>query len=299
MKTLLALFNEQRSQLQNEIDKASSVERVITSLQNRLDNLERNYTGQLTITQVRLASFFIDSLRQSIATLAATKLSQSSLDESQGRINLNPKLSSNQLILKVLQVLICIGILGSLLSLNRIPPGAWMAILLTFVLVGLEIVFQLDKNHSSSNSGSDQVLELPQPILQVNSQILLDHLADALATIDQAVSSVEGNKRDDELGLEELPELLNFLQRLMGASFLEHRQMALELAKLLPQILRQQGIYAQIYRPNDPQSDRSNFDFEPSIDQESKDYVTLSPALLKGERLLRRGRVIEPASNRD
>jgi hypothetical protein len=82
----------------------------------------------------------------------------------------------------------------------------------------------------------------------------------------------------------------------MGASFLEKPQMALELTKLLPQILMGQGIQAQIYRPDEERSYREYFDFEPSIDPAAKEYVTITPALVKGDRLLRRGRVIEPAS---
>lgn len=133
-------------------------------------------------------------------------------------------------------------------------------------------------------------------MLRVDSKVLLDNLGDALNTIDQAVARVEtGNKSFDDISIEELPELLNFLQRLIGASFLDKPQMTIELAKLLPQILMQQGIRAQTYRPKDAHSDREYFDFEPSIDPDTKDYVTITPALLKGDRLLRRGRVIEPA----
>jgi hypothetical protein len=132
--------------------------------------------------------------------------------------------------------------------------------------------------------------------VQVDSQVLLDNLADALNTIDLAVTSAEQVKKPlDSIGIEESPELLNVLQRLMGASFLENPLMAIELTKLLPQILREQGIRSQIYRPDEEHSGREYFDFEPSIDRSSKDYVTITPALLKGDRLLRRGRVIEPA----
>jgi hypothetical protein len=132
--------------------------------------------------------------------------------------------------------------------------------------------------------------------VQVDSQVLLDNLADALNTIDLAVTSAEQVKKPlDSSGIEESPELLNVLQRLMGASVLENPLMAIELTKLLPQILMEQGIRAQIYRPDEEHSGREYFDFEPSIDRSAKDYVTMTPALLKGDRLLRRGRVIEPA----
>jgi len=171
-----------------------------------------------------------------------------------------------------------------------------MAILLVSVLVGLEVVLQLDKGKQENDSGSTQPVEAAQPIVQVDSKVLLDNLADALNTIDLAVTSAEQVKKPlDASGIEEMPELLNVVQRLMGASFLEKPQMALELTKLLPQILMEQGIRSQIYRPDEEHSNREFFDFEPSIDRAAKDYVTITPALVKGDRLLRRGRVIEPA----
>lgn len=292
MKTLLTLFSEERNQLQTEIDKTISVEQVVKLVQNRLDKFERIYISELNVAQVRLASFFLDTLRQSIATLAAANFIQVAPIEQKQIIN-QASNSPNKLILKVLKGLIYIGILGSLFSLTKTSPFAWMAILLTFVLLGLEVVLQ-DKDNYENNSSSR--LKLPQPILRVDSKVLLDNLADALNTIDLAVAIKEENKNEEDRGIQELPELLNFIQRLMGASKLDKPEMTIALTKLLPQILMEQGILADIYRPNDPNSDRQYFDFEPSIDPDSKDYVTITPALLKGDRLLRRGRVIEPAS---
>ncbi|MDZ8085689.1 MAG: hypothetical protein RMY16_08855 [Nostoc sp. DedQUE12b] len=293
MKTITSLFSEERNQLQIDIDNTIGIEQIVKLVQNRLDNLERIYIEKLNLAQVRLASFFLDMLRQSIATLAAANYLQVAPTEQRQITNSGTKFFSSRLILKLLKGLIYIGILGSLFSLTKATPGAWMAILLTFLLIGLEIVLQLELNNQQNNSISEGVLELPQPILRVDSKVFLDHLGDALNTIDLAVARLEeSNKHEGDLAIEELPEVLNFLQRLMGASKLDKPQMAYELAKLLPQILMSQGINAQIYRSN---SDREYFDFEPSIDPDTKEHVTLTPALLKGDRLIRRGRVIEPA----
>jgi hypothetical protein len=295
MKTLFTLFSKERSELQQEIDKAASPEQVVKLVQNRLDGLEKSYMGGLSVTQVRLAAFFLDTLRQSIGTLTAANETKVSEPETK-QLATQSKRPSNSLILKVLQALISVSILGSLFSLTQDTPGAWMGILLMLVLVGMEVVLQLDKDKQENSSDSSQSVEVPQVIVQVDSNVLLDNLADALNTIDLAVASAEaGKKALDASGIEELPELLNLVQRLMGASVLENPLMAIELTKLLPQILMEQGIRAQIYRPNEEQSGREYFDFEPSIDRSAKDYVTITPALLKGDRLLRRGRVIEPA----
>ena len=294
MKTLITLFGKERNQLETEIDKATNLEQVVQLVQSRLDNLERNYIGELNVAQVRLASFFLDTLRQSIATLTAANETRISQPQPEKIVNRTRGLS-NSLILKVLQGLISISILGSLFSLTQDTVGAWMDILLMTVLVGLEVVFQLEGG-GENRSDSPQPVAPPKLIMQVDSKAFLDNLGDALNTIDLAVASAEQVKKPlDGSGIEELPELLNVVQRLTGASFLQKPQMALELTKLLPQILMEQGIRTQIYQPGDKHSGREYFDFEPSIDPEARDYVTITPALLKGDRLLRRGRVVEPA----
>ncbi len=300
MKTLFTLFTKERSELQTEIEKARNPEQIVQLVQNRLDNLEKNYIGGLSVAQVRLASLFLDTLRQSIGTLTAANETKVLSPPSQQAKRFSPKST----ILKVLQGLICLGILDSLFSLTRTSPGAWMDILLVSLLVGLEVVSQLDKRDAKGSNGADranssdspQLGEASQPIVQIDSQVLLDNLAEALSTIDIAVASAQETKKPiDSTGIEQVPELLNLVQRLMGASFLQKPQMALELTKLLPQILREQGIRVQIYQPDDAQNYREYFDFEPSIDPSAQDYVTITPALLKDDRLLRRGRVIEPA----
>jgi hypothetical protein len=297
MKTLFTLFSKERSALQTQIEQATSPEQVVKLVQNQLDNLERNYTGQLNMAQVRLASFFLETLRQSISTLTAANETKISESESEQTTNQAKKVYPKSLILKVLQGVICLGVLESLFSMSgEAPGGAWMGILLMFLLVGVEVVTQLDKAERKKASNSSEMLTISQPIIHIDSQIFLDNLSEALSTIDLAVASAEEMKKPIESsGIEELPELLNLVQRLIGASFLEKPQMSLELTKLLPQILMEQGIQTQIYRPDNQVSYREYFDFEPSIDPSARDYVTITPALFKGDLLLRRGRVIEPA----
>lgn len=297
MKTLLTLFSKERSELQTEIDKATSLDAVVKLVQHRLDDLKSMYIGDLSVAQARLALFFLDTLRQSVATLAAANETKVSCPDPQQTISNSERFSPNSLILKLLQVLICVGILVSLFSLTRSAPLAWMAILLMSLLIGLEVAIQLDLDNHENSPGSLQPMEAPQLNVRVDSKVLLDNIADALNTIDRAVAQAEEVKKplDSNSGIEEMPELLSFLQMLLGASSLENPDMTLELTKLLPQILMEQGLRVQSYRPNGEQSSRGYFDFEPPIDQSAKDYVTLTPALLKGEHLLRRGRVIEPA----
>lgn len=290
MQTLLTLFSKGRSDLQTELNQAKSLKQVVKLIQHRIDRLEKTYTGELSVTQVRLVNFFLDALRQSLSIAAANETA-SDLEPEQ--LVTSTTRFSPSLILKLLQAIVCIVILASLFSLTRTEPEVWMPILLMSVLVGLEVVLQLSKNDQSS---SIQPVEAFQQPVRVDSNVLLDHLAEALNTIDIAVSQVdEVNTPLTSSGLEDLTEILDLLQRLVGASLINNPLMALELTKLIPQILLKQGIQAQSYQPNDEHLSE-NFDFEPSIDPSAKDYVTLTPALLKGEKLLCRGRVIQPTN---
>jgi len=294
MKTLLTLFSKGRSELQTEIAQATSIEQVVKLVQNQLNDLKTMYIGDLSVAQARLALFFLDTLRQSVAILTAANETKISCPDPQ---LISEPTRPNSLILKLLQVIICVGILGLLFSLTESDPLAWMVILLMSLLIGLEVALQLDKGNPENSPSFLQPMSAPQLTVRVDSKVLLDNIADALNTIDRAVAQAEEVKKplDSTSGIEEMPELLNFLQTLMGVSSFENPEMTLELTKLLPQILMEQGIQVQSYRPHDEHSSRGYFDFEPPIDQSAKDYVTLAPALLKGEQLLRRGRVIEPA----
>ena len=292
MRTLLTLFGTERSELQTEINKATSLKQVSKVVQNRIDSLEKNYVGELSVTQVRLVKFFLETLRQSLSTLTAANEIEISDVEPQ-LVTQAVKSSPNNFILKLLQAIVSIGILVSLFSLTKTNLQAWMPILLMSVLLGLEAALHFDK---SDRVTSPVPAIDPQLPVQIDSTVLLNNLAEALNTIDLAVASVEEvNKPLASSGLEDLTEILDILQRLMGASFLQNPLMALELVKLIPQILMKQGIRVQSYQlSNEEQSLREYFEFEPSIDATAKDYITVTPALLKGDRLLRRGRVIEP-----
>ena len=293
MKTLSTLFKQERNQLETEIDQASSLPQVVQLVQNRLDTMERSYIGELSVNQVRLVKFFLDALRQSLATLTAANETAISAPNPEEILKQAKPVSPNRLILKALQILLTIGILASLFSLAQKTPAAWMAVLLMSVLIGLEVVLQFDQSKRENNPAL--AVEVTPVNWQVDSRFLLDNLADSLSTIDRAVAQVaEAKKQLAGSGIEEMPEMLDFLQKLWGASFLGNPQMALEISKLVPQILMDRGIRVQNYRQNDEYTSREYFDFEPSIDRSAKEYITLMPALLKGDRLLRKGRVIEP-----
>lgn len=311
MKKLSTLFDEGRSELQQQIEKATNREQLVKLLQDRFDDLEKVYIGDLSVAQARLAASFSDTLQQFVVILTAvneTRVSEPRPAEDVVPPTRFPEIS---FMLRLLQALVCIGVFVSLFSLT---PIAWVAILLMFLVVGLEVAIQRNNNQFSKSALLGSMftslqgnfrkpaeytwpVKPPKYTLQVNSKLLLDNLANALNTIDHAVAQIEEERPPlPQTELEKLQELLDLLQNLIGDSLLEDAQTTLKRTKALPDILMNQGIRVVIYQPNSEWSSREYFDFEPSIDQSATDYLTLSPALLKGDRVLRRGRVIEPAN---
>jgi hypothetical protein len=173
---ILTLFSEGRSELQTEIDKATKREQVVQLVQNQLNSLEKVYIKELSITQARLLFFLLEILRQSINTLLAVNETKVVDPQPQQIVNQTGITSPKSLILRLLQGIVCTGILGVLFSLTSTEPAAWMGILLISLLVGLEVAFE-DKDNHKNIPGSFQIGEAPQMLVQINSKILLDNLA--------------------------------------------------------------------------------------------------------------------------
>src|SRR5437870_2513811 len=66
MKTLLMSYNEQRNELQRQLDAAQTLEQAVKIVQDFLDQLERHYVGDLTELQIRFARPLFEVLRLSI-----------------------------------------------------------------------------------------------------------------------------------------------------------------------------------------------------------------------------------------
>jgi hypothetical protein len=138
-----------------------------------------------------------------------------------------------------------------------------------------------------------------QPQLKVDAVGLLDYLAQALETIDRAVLEFGLVSKPPEPTLENHPRTLELLQNLLGESQDYTAQLPSIIAtriEEIPGVLRQEGMQAVFYRPEMGTSDaaRAWFEFEPSLDPQRMEYATLVPAILKGDRLVVIGRVIEP-----
>ncbi|MDJ0900276.1 MAG: hypothetical protein QNJ55_15845 [Xenococcus sp. MO_188.B8] len=146
-----------------------------------------------------------------------------------------------------------------------------------------------------------ETVRVKSPLWRINSQsvdAILDYLQERLETIDQEVASVDDKPKDitPKPKLEDHQDLLEWLQKLMG----ETRQEQAQLPKFTRQridelgmILKFHGVEAEFYQASEEEDTWSKFDFEPSLNPNIKEYITIKPALIKGDRVLLRGLVYQ------
>lgn len=141
--------------------------------------------------------------------------------------------------------------------------------------------------------------------LGIDIEKLLDHLYQAFQSIDLTVGAYGGTQeKAPKPGLENHLDLLEYLQDLMADGLDEQTQLPTAVRRRIEQaatILRRYGIETRVYQPSEEQDlgmeAWSMFYFEPSLDPQITDYITLKHAFVKDDQVLLPGSVIEPASS--
>ncbi|NJM69981.1 MAG: hypothetical protein HC862_06985 [Scytonema sp. RU_4_4] len=134
---------------------------------------------------------------------------------------------------------------------------------------------------------------------------LLDHLYQAFQTIDLTIAAYGGTEEKAlKPGLENYLDLLEYLQDLMADALDEQNQLPTAVRRRIEQaatILRRYGIETRVYQPTQEQDADmeawSMFYFEPSLDPQMIDYITLKHAFVKDDQVLLPGSVVEPTSS--
>ncbi len=173
-------------------------------------------------------------------------------------------------------------------------------------VVGKQTSSENAENFSESNTPSLSSA-IVEPKLEVDINSLLSQLYQAFQSIDLSVAAYANRSKEEKVslpGLENNLDLLEYLQELMADCLDEDIQLPISVRRRIEQattILRHHGIEALVYQhTGELHGDRADdlmFYFEPSIDPEVKEYITLKHALIKDGRVLLPGCVIEPVSN--
>ncbi|ARV58735.1 hypothetical protein BZZ01_08860 [Nostocales cyanobacterium HT-58-2] len=134
---------------------------------------------------------------------------------------------------------------------------------------------------------------------------LLDYLDQAFQSIDLTVAAYGGTEeKAPKPGLENHLDLLEYLQDLMADALDGQTQLPTAVRRRIEQagtILRRYGIETRVYQPTEEQDldteAWSMFYFEPSLDPQITDYITLKHAFVKDDQVLLPGSVVEPVSS--
>lgn len=163
-----------------------------------------------------------------------------------------------------------------------------------------KVVKQKQLPHISSNYPDKAIQNQTRITIDINQ--LLNYLYQNFQSIDQTILAY-GTKEEktNQPDLENNLDLLEYLQELMADALDEENKLPISVRRRIEQaitILRNYGIEAKVYQPSlEGNKPWDMFYFEPSIDPNITDYVTLKHAFVKDERVLLPGSVIEPSPN--
>ncbi|MEM7715507.1 MAG: hypothetical protein AAF349_18370 [Cyanobacteria bacterium P01_A01_bin.68] len=329
MKTLVSYYQKVKDKLKSRLKAVNTVSEVIKIIQdeiNQLIDLNGEYIKELTPPQARLARNMLQGMKENLTILSSVELQEgganipeTSFDISevlspltsaiQTQKNIQSWTSPNyykQIFLRPLQKsrvisssLLAAGLAGTLEG--GIKWGVAGAI------IGLITGGVFGKVVKQKELPDRDLLPQKEPIqnqtkISIDIDKLLDYLYHNFQLIDQTISAYGlKEEKSPQSDLENNLELLEYLQELMADALDEETQLPIAVRRRIEQaitILRSCGIEAHVYQPSLSADKAWNmFYFEPSIDPNITDYVTLKHAFVKDERVLLPGSVIEPASS--
>ena len=319
MKTLVSSYQEIKEKLKSQLEAIETTEQIVKILQDEISKLvdfNGDYILSLTPRQARLATAMLNDLNQYTSILGLAKLQDSTPNapeksNSNGLSELTSKISpltkifqtENNLQALTRQVQISRDFISSLLAggvAGTLAGGYLWG--LVGAITGGAIAKIVQPKKSLENTDIPALPESRQNEIKIGIDIdkLLDHLYQAFQSIDMTVAAY-GAREEKALkpGLENDLDLLEYLQDLMADALDEQTQLPTAVRRRIEQaatILRHYGIQARVYQSSEEQ-DQGMFYFEPSLDPEITDYITLKHAFVKDDQVLLPGYVIEPHSN--
>ncbi|MBF2064039.1 MAG: hypothetical protein IGS39_06385 [Calothrix sp. C42_A2020_038] len=314
MTTLINYYQQIKDKLTSQLQQTMAPEVAVKIIQteiNALTDINSEYMQSLTPPQARLARRMLQSLSQYTSVLLLVKpqidngVYQPTFTELTTKLVSpikNAVLAPNYKQVLIQKVQQSREFISSLLAggLAGVLEGGWYWGLIGAAIGGITggTIAQVIKPKKDKEN---LALEASQPeIANVNIDIdkLLNYLYQALQSIDITVTAYRNEDKIPRDGIEKNLDLLEYLQDLMADGLDDNIQLPVTVRRRIEQaasILRHHGIEARTYQPN---ADQSMFYFEPSLDADVNDYITLKHALIKDNRVLIPGYVIEPIINK-
>ncbi|ERN41035.1 hypothetical protein KR51_00022920 [Rubidibacter lacunae KORDI 51-2] len=320
MKTLVEYFQEERQGLKKKLKEALTIEKVVEIVRyeiSKLADISGDYINGLTPLQGRVAIGQLTVLSVSLEQLVVFRESRAS-ESTTKRNEASPSPFGNEESKASIERALAstwgstlgstAATVGTAFIIGTVSNFAIPLLLASAALGGVTVgsIVEIAKDRQKTrllDKNNDLKMETPALDL-MDVEHLLTELEKQLKGIDRDISKYSEPKPPPEPTIENHRDILEFLQNLMGDAHFEKSSLPGYTRKRidqLPTILRKYQIRAEFFELNQgekhpTQEQEEMFEFEPSLDPNIKDYVTLVPALVKEENMLSQGRVIKPVS---
>ncbi len=316
MTTLINYYQQLKDKLKSQLQPNMAPEVAVKVIQREIDaltDINSEYMQSLTPPQARLARTLLQSLSQytSVLLLVKPQIDDNNVIPQQNFTELTAKLVSpikdaitgpNYKLMLIQKAQQSREFLSSLLAggLAGVIEGGWYWGLIGAAIGGITggTIAQVIKPKKDKENQALEVSQVSTAEVSIDIDKLLNYLYQALQSIDITVAAYRNEDKIPKEGIENNLDLLEYLQDLMADGLDNNIQLPVAVRRRIEQaasVLRHHGIEALTYKPN---VNQDMFYFEPSLDGSASDYITLKHALVKDNRVLLPGYVIEPAINK-
>lgn len=299
MTTLIQIFDQTQDALRQRLKGNTDPEKVVPVVKDFLDSLLDTYRKEeeRDPDQKRFAVRVVEVLRASVTSVVAASGTEIWRRNQPDAANEIPRTTHFlNIFLRIIQV----ALAGAVLTILYLE-NLFIYLGLVGGLVFLEVVraiisyFKRRKREKTLQKILGKAREIEfnalRASVQVNTDLLVSILADAILTADkllEAVLTVKTQSPDN--GLENDAALLEFFQDLLRAKDRQNSEFAFLKIALLPHLLESHGIQTEAYTG----TNEHLFEFQESLNPQNTTFRTVRLALIKGKRLLKRGLVEEP-----
>ena len=301
MATLIQIYDEAQGDLRLRLKENTAPEKAVQVVKDFLDILLDTYRKEeeRDPDQKRFATRVMEVLRASVSAIVAaseTEIWRRNQPDGTGEL---PRTSNYlNIFLRVVQVLLAVVVLTMLYLENLFSYQGLVGGLVFLELVRAVISYfkrRKSKRGFQKMLGKAREIEfnLLKASVQVNTDLLVSILADAILTADKLLEAVLTVKtQTNSNGIENDPGLLEVFQDLLRAKERQNSEFAFMKIELLPHLLESHGIQAEAFTG----TNEHLFEFQESINPKNATIRTVRLALVKGKRLLKRGLVEEPVT---
>jgi hypothetical protein len=302
MKSLEEYFRNNKGKLISKLQCTKDASEAISIIQEEIDNIEDKsgiYIGSLSYPQSQVAYLMLKFLRNSlkipisiytnnnpeISPKECERRSTSSKEYETDRAEGDMRRS------KIGQIMNDISSTSSAVS-DAVTEAVYETFGGRYQEKNIKKVPIRDK-YSEITKNLNYYINIDRTVSAIESTFCI--IDDAV--IQYGKTSNNEKKEKIEFDIEDQCRLLEFLQNILSLDKSNNDQLSNNIGvyiKELHSLLKIYDIRVIYYQPEQIGTDRDLFEFEPSINDEISEFITLMPALIRDGKVLLRGRVIEP-----